>query len=69
MCKKLCLVLILTLIFLSPLYPQDSEIGDKIEGDVYKNERLGLTIQLPEGQWYVKDTSQGGATVFVLSNS
>ncbi|MFH1933536.1 MAG: M1 family aminopeptidase [Pseudomonadota bacterium] len=68
MYKKLCLVLILALVFLCPLYPQDSEKGDKIEGDVYKNERLGCMIQLPEGQWYVKDTSQGGAAVFVLTS-
>jgi len=68
MCKKLCLALIFALIFLSPLFPQDNESGDEIEGNVYKNERLGLMIPLPEGQWYVKDTSQGGASVFVLTS-
>ncbi|MFC2165262.1 M1 family metallopeptidase [Acidobacteriota bacterium] len=68
MSKKFYIALILTSIFVFPLYPQDGEKGDKIEGDLYKNERLGLTIPLPAGEWYVKDTSQGGAAVFVLSS-
>lgn len=68
MYKKLCLVLISTLVFSCPLYPQDSERGDKIEGDVYKNERLGLMIHLPEGQWHIKDSSRGGAVVFILTS-
>lgn len=51
------------------LVGQKEERGDKIEGDVYKNERLGLMVQLPAGEWYViEDKSQGEAAVFALTS-
>ena len=60
--------MILSIIFALLLSAQEKDRGEKIEGDTYKNERLGLNISLPEGQWHAKDRSQGGATVFSLSS-
>jgi len=68
MSKKLGVILSIVVLSTLLLLGQEQDRGEKIEGDTYENERLGLKIRLPEGPWFVKDTSQGGATVFVLSS-
>ncbi|MBN1224553.1 MAG: hypothetical protein JXB23_14990 [Candidatus Aminicenantes bacterium] len=68
MCKKICLILVVTFALSLLLLSQENIAGEKIEEDVYKIDRMGLSVRLPEGEWYAKDSSQGVAWVFTLTN-
>jgi len=68
MFKKLSVVLVFIVMISMLSFGQEKDRGERINGSTYENERLGLKIALPEGEWYAKDTSQGGAAVFMLSS-
>lgn len=65
--KHICLILSVFAL-ISPLLAQEIQKGIKIEGNLYENEKLGIRIRLPEGNWYYEDKSQGPASVILLSN-
>lgn len=65
--KNICLILFI-FVLISPLSAQESQKVIKIEGNLYKNESLGIKVRLTDGNWYYEDKSQGPASVIVLSN-
>jgi len=69
MLKKILLITFFVILFLSTLLSQEDPKGEKIEGGIFKIDRMGLSVRLPEGEWYAEDSSQGVAQVFTLTNA
>jgi len=69
MTKKALIGLAIAVVQWLPLFARENPRGERIEGDVFKKENMGLSARLPKGEWFAKDTSQGAAQVFTLTNT
>ena len=67
--KKNTLVILMTLTFVLPCRTQQAENKNKIEGDVYRNEKMGVQVRLPDGEWYLEERIAEPATIVILTNS
>lgn len=66
--KKNVFIVLIALSFILPTSAQEGKTGNRIAGNVYKNETQGIEIKLPPGQWFQEDKSTGPASIVVLTN-